>query len=181
MLILKYTDTSVAAPQHSAAAGCRSSIDLLRWKGVLDGSRGPPFPLSPALRRHRARRRRAPSSRRPFFCNKSMSEEDTRTPITVITGYLGSGKTTLVNYVLKEQTDMRICVIENEVGCGPPPARKRGESRAPGRGEKARGATPRRRTRADRPCYPRAASRDSSERSRSTARWSGRTSGRRRT
>ena len=40
--------------------------------------------------------------------------EDKLTPITVITGFLGAGKTTLVNYILKEQTDWKICVVENE-------------------------------------------------------------------
>jgi molybdopterin-guanine dinucleotide biosynthesis protein len=37
-------------------------------------------------------------------------------PVTVITGFLGSGKTTLVNRLLKEQHGMRIAVIENEFG-----------------------------------------------------------------
>jgi len=38
------------------------------------------------------------------------------TPITVITGFLGAGKTTFVNYILKEQTEWKICVLENEFG-----------------------------------------------------------------
>mmetsp|Transcript_20117 Transcript_20117/g.30253 ORF Transcript_20117/g.30253 Transcript_20117/m.30253 type:complete len:345 (+) Transcript_20117:106-1140(+) len=38
------------------------------------------------------------------------------TPITVITGFLGAGKTTFVNYILKEQRDWKICVLENEFG-----------------------------------------------------------------
>lgn len=38
------------------------------------------------------------------------------TPITVITGFLGAGKTTLVNYILKEQNKWKICVLENEFG-----------------------------------------------------------------
>lgn len=42
--------------------------------------------------------------------------ESEKTPVTLITGFLGSGKTTLVNYILKEQTDWKICVIENEFG-----------------------------------------------------------------
>jgi G3E family GTPase len=33
-----------------------------------------------------------------------------------VTGFLGSGKTTLVNYILKEQTSWKICVVENEFG-----------------------------------------------------------------
>jgi len=39
-----------------------------------------------------------------------------KTPVTLITGFLGSGKTTLVNYILKEQSTWKICVVENEFG-----------------------------------------------------------------
>ena len=39
-----------------------------------------------------------------------------KTPVTLVTGFLGSGKTTLINYILKEQTDWKICVVENEFG-----------------------------------------------------------------
>jgi len=39
-----------------------------------------------------------------------------KTPVTIVTGFLGSGKTTLVNYILKEQTQWKICVVENEFG-----------------------------------------------------------------
>ncbi|MCG7583882.1 MULTISPECIES: CobW family GTP-binding protein [Mycolicibacterium] len=41
---------------------------------------------------------------------------DERVPVTVITGFLGSGKTTLVNRILTEQHGRRIAVIENEFG-----------------------------------------------------------------
>lgn len=43
-------------------------------------------------------------------------ENEDLTPITVVTGFLGAGKTTLVNYILKEQKDWKICVLENEFG-----------------------------------------------------------------
>lgn len=43
-------------------------------------------------------------------------EKSDLTPITVITGFLGAGKTTFVNYILKEQTEWKICVLENEFG-----------------------------------------------------------------
>lgn len=39
-----------------------------------------------------------------------------RIPVTVLTGFLGSGKTTFVNYVLKENHRRRIAVVENEFG-----------------------------------------------------------------
>jgi G3E family GTPase len=44
------------------------------------------------------------------------AKDDDTTPITVITGFLGAGKTTFVNYILKEQNQWKICVLENEFG-----------------------------------------------------------------
>jgi len=38
------------------------------------------------------------------------------TPVTVVTGFLGSGKTTLINRILREAHGQRIAVIENEYG-----------------------------------------------------------------
>ncbi|KAH0301685.1 cobW-domain-containing protein, partial [Aureobasidium melanogenum] len=40
----------------------------------------------------------------------------TRVPITIITGYLGAGKTTLMNYILNERHGKKIAVILNEFG-----------------------------------------------------------------
>ena len=40
----------------------------------------------------------------------------TRTPITVITGFLGSGKTTLVNHILANRQGMRAAVLVNDLG-----------------------------------------------------------------
>lgn len=37
-------------------------------------------------------------------------------PITVLTGYLGAGKTTVVNYVLHNQSGMKVAVITNDMG-----------------------------------------------------------------
>lgn len=37
-------------------------------------------------------------------------------PVTVITGYLGAGKTTLMNRILSEQHGRRYAVIVNEFG-----------------------------------------------------------------
>ncbi|QMU60597.1 MAG: GTP-binding protein [Gammaproteobacteria bacterium] len=41
---------------------------------------------------------------------------DKRIPVTVVTGFLGSGKTTLINRILSEQHGRKIAVIVNEFG-----------------------------------------------------------------
>ncbi len=38
------------------------------------------------------------------------------TPVSIVTGFLGSGKTTLINRILREKHDQRIAIIENEYG-----------------------------------------------------------------
>eukprot|EP01023_Acetabularia_acetabulum_P000828 TRINITY_DN1031_c0_g1_i3.p1 TRINITY_DN1031_c0_g1~~TRINITY_DN1031_c0_g1_i3.p1 ORF type:complete len:420 (-),score=85.09 TRINITY_DN1031_c0_g1_i3:210-1439(-) len=45
-----------------------------------------------------------------------MSDSKVKTPITVVTGFLGAGKTTLVNHILKGEHGKKIAVIENEFG-----------------------------------------------------------------
>ncbi len=45
-----------------------------------------------------------------------MAAQENMVPVTILTGFLGSGKTTLINRVLKEQHGRRIAVIENELG-----------------------------------------------------------------
>jgi G3E family GTPase len=37
-------------------------------------------------------------------------------PVTVVTGFLGSGKTTLINHILTNKENIKVCVIENEFG-----------------------------------------------------------------
>ncbi len=37
-------------------------------------------------------------------------------PVTIITGFLGSGKTTLINQILQNQDDLKIAVLVNEFG-----------------------------------------------------------------
>eukprot|EP00929_Paragymnodinium_shiwhaense_P056915 TRINITY_DN28490_c0_g1_i1.p1 TRINITY_DN28490_c0_g1~~TRINITY_DN28490_c0_g1_i1.p1 ORF type:complete len:814 (+),score=146.52 TRINITY_DN28490_c0_g1_i1:99-2540(+) len=41
---------------------------------------------------------------------------DEPVPITILTGFLGAGKTTVLNYLLQGQRDKKIAVIENEFG-----------------------------------------------------------------
>ena len=42
--------------------------------------------------------------------------DEEKLAVTIVTGFLGAGKTTLVNYILNEQHGKKICVIENEFG-----------------------------------------------------------------
>eukprot|EP01039_Chlorochromonas_danica_P008044 gene8044-8874_t len=44
------------------------------------------------------------------------SEKESRLPITIVTGFLGSGKTTLVKQILSNTVGLKILVIENEIG-----------------------------------------------------------------
>ena len=37
-------------------------------------------------------------------------------PVTILTGFLGAGKTTLINYLLEHNQGERIAIIENELG-----------------------------------------------------------------
>jgi G3E family GTPase len=46
----------------------------------------------------------------------SLAATDLRIPATVVTGFLGSGKTTLVNRILREQHGRKLAVIVNEFG-----------------------------------------------------------------
>lgn len=41
---------------------------------------------------------------------------EAKIPVTILTGFLGSGKTTFVNYLLKEHHGLRLAIIENEFG-----------------------------------------------------------------
>ena len=50
------------------------------------------------------------------MADETPTTADDRTPITVATGFLGAGKTTMVNHILKEQRQWKICVLENEFG-----------------------------------------------------------------
>ena len=45
-----------------------------------------------------------------------MDTEESRVPVTIITGFLGSGKTTLFNHILTAAHGKKIAVIQNEFG-----------------------------------------------------------------
>ena len=58
-------------------------------------------------------------SRSVWACHRikvAFMSSSSEIPVTVLTGYLGSGKTTLLNRILSTASDLRIAVIENEVG-----------------------------------------------------------------
>ena len=56
----------------------------------------------------------------PLVIEETLSESENlkKVPVTIVTGYLGSGKTTFLNYILTEQHEKRIAVILNEFGEG---------------------------------------------------------------
>jgi len=43
-------------------------------------------------------------------------ETDNRIPVTIITGFLGAGKTTLLNQLIKDHSEKKFAIIENEFG-----------------------------------------------------------------
>ena len=47
---------------------------------------------------------------------KAKDAEDNRLPVTIVTGFLGSGKTTLIKNMLNNTEGLKILVIENEIG-----------------------------------------------------------------
>jgi G3E family GTPase len=44
------------------------------------------------------------------------TQQQEKIPVTIVTGFLGSGKTTLINHILQEQHGRKIAVIVNEFG-----------------------------------------------------------------
>ena len=48
--------------------------------------------------------------------SEGISTADKRLPVTIVTGFLGAGKTTLVKRMLENKRGLKILVIENEVG-----------------------------------------------------------------
>jgi len=52
----------------------------------------------------------------PVSASQEEASDKDKLPVTILTGFLGSGKTTLLNYILQEQREKKIAVIENEFG-----------------------------------------------------------------
>jgi len=48
--------------------------------------------------------------------HQSLLSSKPRLPVTVISGFLGSGKTTLVNHILANQHGLKVAVIVSEIG-----------------------------------------------------------------
>ena len=44
------------------------------------------------------------------------ASEDGRVPVTILTGFLGSGKRTLLNHIITDTHGKKIAIIENEFG-----------------------------------------------------------------
>ena len=43
-------------------------------------------------------------------------KRENKIPVTVITGFLGAGKTTLINQLLQKYRDTKFALVENEFG-----------------------------------------------------------------
>mmetsp|Transcript_6780 Transcript_6780/g.19006 ORF Transcript_6780/g.19006 Transcript_6780/m.19006 type:complete len:223 (+) Transcript_6780:107-775(+) len=75
-----------------------------------------PIPILPRFT-HRYERLSLRVSAAPSSSEEAIKvTEERRIPITVLTGFLGSGKTTTLNQILTKEHGKRIAIIENEFG-----------------------------------------------------------------
>ena len=49
---------------------------------------------------------------------KALIKEEKICSLILLCEYLGSGKTTLINYILREQTQYKVAIIQNEFSDG---------------------------------------------------------------
>lgn len=52
----------------------------------------------------------------PAASKGASPQDDPKLPVTIVTGFLGAGKTTLVKNILSNTDDLKVLVIENEIG-----------------------------------------------------------------
>ena len=50
-------------------------------------------------------------------CNSTVASNGAK-PVTILTGFLGAGKTTIVNHILRSAPNRKIAIINNEFGQG---------------------------------------------------------------
>ncbi len=81
--------------------------------------------LCRGARRHRALAQRArkssasrssPAFRRSPCCRRPPNDSLAKIPVTVITGFLGSGKTTLIRHLMRNPNGKRLAMLVNEFG-----------------------------------------------------------------
>jgi G3E family GTPase len=68
------------------------------------------------LKRHRAAPATDDTAAPAYTADPAGEIEDRRLPVTIITGFLGSGKTTMVKRILDNTVGLRVLVVENEIG-----------------------------------------------------------------
>lgn len=97
-----YSQVAIAAGAHSLAYPMLRQLCKVVQTAVLHQATysQPALHLAPRAREH--------------FATSTMAVP--KVPITVITGFLGAGKTTLVNHILTGNHGKNIAVIENEFG-----------------------------------------------------------------
>eukprot|EP00913_Durusdinium_trenchii_P001026 g944.t1 len=116
--LLASHNSGLSAPPESE---CEMSMSPTSSRGFISTGFQPPSPPaapkeSSAIAPARPRRQKVEEGDHGHSHGYSNSHPRSRLPVTVLTGYLGAGKTTLLNYILKEQQDKKLAVIENEIG-----------------------------------------------------------------